>query len=183
MRTVLYVSGLVLAVLGCMSEGSRSDLDGSAGVAGSSSSGAKSAGGVGAAGADACMGGPIRGSLSARGILPAVAVSGCQVHVAWLGADAIGYLRSLNGGASWMPEAALATGDGIVNYGVRPSLVASGEHVYLVWAETLDGDLRVRFRASQDGGQSWGPSQTLGTGRSGALGVGAARGGVRGLDG
>jgi hypothetical protein len=171
----MFVWGLVL--LGCAGETTTDGPDGgSAGVAGASSFGGKSAGGQGTAGSSACLGAPVdvRQNLAARGILPAVSVSGCQIHVAWVGDTSIGYLRSLDGGATWLAPSVAAQGAGIANYGVRPSLVGSGTYVYLAWAEAAGNDPNVRFRASRDGGQSWGREQTLGTGRSGVLAVGAA---------
>ena len=87
---------------------------------------------------------------------PALAVSGSNVYVVWadnsLGNEDIFYKRSLDGGATFGAEINLS-----MNLGTStvPSIVVSGDNVYVVWMDDTDGNFEIFYKRSLDGGASF----------------------------
>jgi len=94
--------------------------------------------------------------------VPALAVSGPAVHVAWETSTnlAIKYRRSSDAGVTWSNEdtlAACALGLG------DPSLAVEGNTVGLAWGDQRDGlsNGELYLKRSGDGGLTWGPDTRL----------------------
>lgn len=83
-------------------------------------------------------------------------------HVAWftMGAARQGlfYARSTDGGRTF--SAPQAVGDAAQQAG-RPTLLAKGAAVWLVWKEFDGQRIRIRARHSDDAGRTWSPDRTL----------------------
>lgn len=93
---------------------------------------------------------------------PAVAAAGGAVYAAWHGLrdGSLGILfrRSLDRGATWSREAALAfppTG------AANPAIAAAAGRLHVVWADRRHGQAEVYTRRSTDGGVTWEPEQLL----------------------
>ncbi len=100
---------------------------------------------------------------------PTIAVSGPLVHVAWradpegAGNAEILYKRSRDHGATWEGDIRLTRA---AHDSILPSLVASGDHLHLVWVDLRDqiivdagGERTVveelYYKGSSDGGTTW----------------------------
>lgn len=73
------------------------------------------------------------------------------------------YKRSLDNGATWDADRLLSSGQGPL-FAVRPSLMAAGNAVHVVWFEFQDFAADIYHRSSQDGGSSWGEPRNLSRG-------------------
>ncbi len=95
--------------------------------------------------------------------VPVVAVSGNNVYVAWYD-DSTGsgteilYRRSINNGASFGPIINLSNSEGGSD---SPSMAASGNNLYVVWADGTSGNAEILYRRSTDGGANFGPTECL----------------------
>jgi len=95
---------------------------------------------------------------------PSVAVSGSVVHVVWhdqrdnSGIDEIYYKRSTDGGTSWGADIRLTNNIHNQQY---PSVTVSGTVVHIVWHDYRDGNSKIYYKRSTDGGSSWGPDTRL----------------------
>lgn len=106
-------------------------------------------------------------NVSGSGVQGSVPVAGKngEVYVFWLG-NGIRFAKSTNGGGTWSGEALVSSVTGIGNSphfrrNSFPSAgidVSGGEHdgnVYVVWADSRNGDPDIYFTRSTDGGASW----------------------------
>jgi hypothetical protein len=66
--------------------------------------------------------------------------------------------RSDDGGRTWGPVLRLTHAPGISH---RPSVVAAGDHVTVLWFDGRDGNLEIYAKESADGGRTWGADQRL----------------------
>jgi len=66
--------------------------------------------------------------------------------------------RSDDGGRGWGPAQRLTHAPGISH---RPSVVADGDHVAVLWFDERDGNLEIYAKESTDGGRTWGADQRL----------------------
>jgi hypothetical protein len=95
---------------------------------------------------------------------PAVAIdSSGHVHVVWnddsSGNSEIYYMKSTNGGASWLPSQRLTLTSG---YSDDPAIaVDSSGNVHVVWDDDTPGNFEIYYMKSTNGGASWLPSQRL----------------------
>ena len=94
---------------------------------------------------------------------PSVAATSTNVYVAWQddtygGNQEILFRRSTNNGTTWDPIRRLTNNAG---FSQRPSVATSESNVYVVWSDNTPGGYEVFFRASGDGGASWGAIQRL----------------------
>ena len=102
---------------------------------------------------------------------PSVAVSGSVVHVVWhdqrdnSGIDEIYYKRSTDGGTSWGTDIRLTNNIHNQQY---PSVTVSGTVVHIVWHDYRDGNSKIYYKRSTDGGTSWGTDTQLTNDSSGA---------------
>ncbi len=83
--------------------------------------------------------------------------------------------RSDDGGRSWGAPLRLTCAPGISH---RPSIVAAGERVTVLWFDGRDGNLEIYAKDSADGGRSWSADQrlTMAPGDSQHVSVAAAGG-------
>jgi hypothetical protein len=98
---------------------------------------------------------------SAESSVPRIACSGDDAHVVWAdrraGPSQIRYQRSSDAGATWLAED-LRLDTGPVQGSSSPArITASGERVYVVWADARHGETDVLFQRSLDGGRTWLP--------------------------
>jgi hypothetical protein len=90
---------------------------------------------------------------------PSVAASGDAVHVVWYddhGGNAnrwISYKHSTDRGETWSDGVRLTDAAGISRV---PSVAASGNAVHVVWEDVRDGNEKVYYKRSVDGGETWG---------------------------
>ena len=93
---------------------------------------------------------------------PAAAVAGDTFHLVWQsyvqGVEHIYYMKSPDGGATWLREIVLTDATGQDRH---PAIVAVGENVLVVWSRFDHGPEAVFFRASHDAGASWQPEVQL----------------------
>ncbi len=68
------------------------------------------------------------------------------------------YMRSKDGGATWEPEKRLTYAPGTSQ---RPSIAAMGNHLFVTWFDSRDGNNEIYFKESADGGEGWGPDVRL----------------------
>lgn len=66
--------------------------------------------------------------------------------------------RSDDGGHTWGPLLRLTRAPGLSH---RPSVVADGDHVTVLWFDARDGNLEIYAKESADGGQTWSADQRL----------------------
>lgn len=94
--------------------------------------------------------------------LPAIAVSGSNIHVVWYdfrdGNPEIYYKRSTDGGTTWELDTRLTNTSA---NSFRPSVAVSGSNVHLVWEEGFSGGYDIYHKRSTDGGITWEPSNLL----------------------
>ena len=85
-----------------------------------------------------------------------VASINLTVHVAWCdvrsGITKIYYKRSTNGGINWQGEIKLTDDDYTSS---APSISVSGQNIYAVWSEYINGISYAYYKRSTDGGNSW----------------------------
>lgn len=95
-------------------------------------------------------------------LLPAVAVSGSVVHVAWHdSADGnweIYYKRSTDGGINWGADIRLTNNSAISQF---PTLAVSGSIVHLMWVDDRNSTGNIYYKRSVNGGSSWGSDTRL----------------------
>lgn len=88
---------------------------------------------------------------------PQIAVSGNSVYIAWtdntLGTKEVLFAKSTSGGNAFEGTTTLSNPDAS---SYNTEIVASGDNVYVVWQERNDGRDAIIFRASTDGGDSFG---------------------------
>lgn len=96
-------------------------------------------------------------------LLPAIAVSGSRVYVAWHEPRNrkidIRFRRSTDGGATWGPVTQLSTGP---RSSAHASIAASGSSVHVVWGDQRDGgQAEIYYKHSTDRGATWEPEKRL----------------------
>ncbi len=98
-------------------------------------------------------------TTSATSWWPVIAAGGSNVYVAWRDEFTIGgdifFARSENNGAGFHPHVNLSDSPGRRSW--PPEIAASGDSVYVVWREPVDGRDQIVLRASDDGGATFGP--------------------------
>jgi len=94
--------------------------------------------------------------------MPAVAVSGSVVHVAWYDSTAgnweIYYKRSTNGGINWGADTRLTNNS---KDSKTPTLAVSGSIVHILWADNRNGVDNIYYKRSTNGGVNWGTDTKL----------------------
>ena len=99
-----------------------------------------------------------------RSVYPSVAVSGLDVHVAWIDDHnvtsnfEIYYKHSTDGGVTWGADTRL-TNDPAAS--VDPSISVSGSFVHVVWRDLRDMNNEIYYKRSTDGGVTWGADTRL----------------------
>ena len=95
---------------------------------------------------------------------PAIAVNGRSVYVVWhdmrSGYRDVYLRRSVDGGETWEPEILLSVG-GDLSDSMYPSVVVSGSHVHVTFADNRDGPVHVFYTRSTDGGRTWSEDRRL----------------------
>jgi hypothetical protein len=95
-------------------------------------------------------------------LLPAVAVSGNRVYVAWHAPEGnrqdVYLRRSINGGITWDPTIRLSDGTGS---SAHVSMAAAGDAVHVVFGDQRDGQAEVYYTRSTDAGATWGKERRL----------------------
>ena len=91
---------------------------------------------------------------------PSLSVSGSDVHVVFRdsrNSTGTGYeifhKHSGDGGITWSADSQL-TNFGVTTY--NPSVAVSGSGVHVVWTDNHEGDFKIYYDGSSDGGLSWG---------------------------
>ncbi len=86
-----------------------------------------------------------------------ISVKGDTLHVVWFdtrdGNAEIYYKRSVDQGLNWTTDTRI-TNDPANS--TDPSIVVEGSSVYIVWADTRDGNNEIYLIRSTDGGLNWG---------------------------
>jgi len=91
--------------------------------------------------------------------LASIAVFGNNVHVVWQdlrwgsGNWEIYYIRSTDGGLTWDPETRLTNAPSVSE---RASMAVSGNNIHVVWQDGRNGNKRIYYIRSTDGGTTWG---------------------------
>ncbi len=105
------------------------------------------------------------GPLEYGCLRPDIAVNGDDVHVVWdnnnASAREVRYLRSVDGGDTWLPERMISSDDG--NNSVAPKIAVSedGMDVHVVWVDSRHEDesfppnTELHYNRSHDGGLTW----------------------------
>ncbi len=80
-----------------------------------------------------------------------------QIHVVWAGSltltDAILYKNSPDGGVTWNEQVLLSA---MYTYSSSPAVAVSGDHVHVVWSQTVAGNnSEIYYNHSTDGGATW----------------------------
>ena len=94
---------------------------------------------------------------SGGSFIPAIAVSGNSVHVAWQddtpGNDDILYRRSTDSGATF-PNIIknLSSNSG---FSEQPAIAVSGNNIHVVWRDSTPGNFDILYRRSLDGGSTF----------------------------
>lgn len=117
---------------------------------------------------------PVR--LSEDGHYPAIAGRGTSVDVVWIQGERIRYARSTNSAASFGASVALSSGT-YVDAGVPAVGRGPNGLVAVAWMEAnkvpcCDAPWPIRVRVSINGGASFGPATTVGTGWDPVVAVG-----------
>ncbi len=68
------------------------------------------------------------------------------------------YVRSMDSGATWGPATRLTYAP---RTSQRPSIAASGNHLFVAWFDNRDGNSEIYYKESADGGENWGPDVRL----------------------
>jgi hypothetical protein len=83
---------------------------------------------------------------------PSICVSESAVHIIWqelyAGNWEIFYKRSINGGASWEPEANITNHSSASHY---PFISASGMNIHTVWSDNRDGNYEIYYKRNPTG--------------------------------
>jgi hypothetical protein len=99
-----------------------------------------------------------------QSFMPAVAVSGSVVHVAWYdstpGNYEIYYKRSIDGGVTWGADKRITN---TPTSSLSPTLAVSGSIVHLVWCEADVSPYygHIYYNRSTNGGSSWGTNTCM----------------------
>lgn len=107
------------------------------------------------------VGGPQPGAASTPTL---VADADGAIWAAWVEGQSVRVSRSTDRGRTFAPAVTVTSDEEIdANGESRPSLVVSGEHVYVAWTrkgtKPYTGD--IRFAASRDGGRTFSPPVTV----------------------
>jgi hypothetical protein len=99
----------------------------------------------------------------ANSYLPAIAVSGDNIHVVWteytlLGNFHIDYKRSTDNGASWGKTKRLTKNVGEIRY---TAIAVSGRNVHVVWNDDDNGNDDIFYGRSSNNGASWSMKKNL----------------------
>ncbi len=96
---------------------------------------------------------------------PDIAVSGDDVHVVWENNNAsareIRYLRSVDGGDTWLPERMISSDDGNNSQAPKIAVSEDGMDVHVVWVDSRHADesfppnLELYYNRSHDRGLTW----------------------------
>jgi hypothetical protein len=70
----------------------------------------------------------------------------------------IGYDISTDGGTTFGPTENLSNNGGL---SLRPAITGLGINVYMVWTDNTIGNFDIFYRASTDGGITFGPTENL----------------------
>ena len=86
-----------------------------------------------------------------------------RLHLAWQGYNSgngeIYYKKSTNGGTTWTASQRLTWNSGSSGY---PSMgLSSSTRLHIVWDDDTPGDYEVYYRASTDGGATWGTGRRI----------------------
>jgi hypothetical protein len=93
-------------------------------------------------------------------LYPSVAAEDDNVHVVWIDArpatnylPEVYYRRSTDGGATWLGENRLSTGQTSTR---QPAIAVAGDLVHVVWDDSRHGlNAEIYYRRSTDGGATW----------------------------
>lgn len=92
----------------------------------------------------------------------AVSMDGSTLQLTWQNyvesGEHIYYMKSLDGGKTWLPEIALTAAAGQDRH---PAIAGTGKNVFVVWSRYDVGQDAMFFRASHDGGATWQPEVQL----------------------
>lgn len=102
---------------------------------------------------------------SALSGLPAISVSGVNIHIVWLDAREtyykIFYKRSTDDGLSWGSDILLS---GNINQNAySPDIIVSGNICHVVWSDTRDNNYDIYYKNSTDIGSNWSIDYSLTT--------------------
>ncbi|HTJ65388.1 MAG TPA: sialidase family protein [Alphaproteobacteria bacterium] len=86
-------------------------------------------------------------------------VLGSHVYLTYVNARSLIFRYSADGGRHFTAQ---RLDDGNATYVSRPRIAASGNHVYIVWNNILNGAGQIMFRVSDDYGASFSPAVSLG---------------------
>jgi len=88
--------------------------------------------------------------------VPSISLSGQNVLVVWQdnrdGNYEIYYKRSSNKGISWDSEARLTNNTADSRF---PSIAIEGQNIHVVWSDNRDGNWKIYYNSSSDGGETW----------------------------
>ena len=92
---------------------------------------------------------------------PTVACSETNVYIVWRDVNSkhLFFNHSLDGGLIWGDETQLT--DDLAIQPNYPSISVSGSVVHVVWNDRRDGDFRIYYKRSGDGGLTWCPDTRL----------------------
>ena len=86
-----------------------------------------------------------------------IATSGNSIHVVWCderdGNPETYYKRSTDGGVSWRSDTRLTFNDSVSG---APAVATYGSMVHVVWGDRRDGNYKIYYKRSIDGGVNWG---------------------------
>jgi len=87
--------------------------------------------------------------------LPAVAVSGSNVHIVWMDARAVTnnrweiyYKCSTDGGTTWGTDTRLTDND---SASYNPSVAVSGTNIHVIWRDRRDGNTEIYYKRNPTG--------------------------------
>jgi len=92
------------------------------------------------------------------GRIPEIVCEGTNLFVAWEGFNVYGHRfinsrRSLDGGATWLPEVRVDTAVPLRSF--RPKIARSGSHVFVVYESLRLAKKDIYFNHSSDHGMTW----------------------------